>query len=73
VASTIEDKLELACDHFQNIMGSVPNRNHLLNLDQLNLRHLSADDAMAQEVPFSREEVRKVIIFLVDIVKASDV
>jgi hypothetical protein len=43
-------------------MGSVPNRNHLLNLDQLNLRHLSADDAMAQEVPFSREEVRKVIM-----------
>jgi hypothetical protein len=62
VASTIEDKLELARDHFQNIMGSVTNRSHLLNLDQLNLRHLSADDAMALEAPFSREEVRKVIM-----------
>jgi hypothetical protein len=62
VAASISDKLALAHDHFQNIMGSVPTRGRLLNLGRLNLRHLSADDARALEAPFSREEVKQVIM-----------
>jgi hypothetical protein len=61
-ATNGEDKLALAREYFMNIMGSVPTRRRLLNLERLNLHRLSADEARALEAPFSREEVRKVIM-----------
>jgi hypothetical protein len=62
MATSVEEKLNLARDYFMNIMGSVPARSANLNLEQLNLRRLTPDDARALEAPFSLDEVRKVIM-----------
>jgi mannosylglycoprotein endo-beta-mannosidase len=63
-ASSLDDKLELAREHFMSIMGSVPSRSRLLNLESLNLRRLSPEEASALEAPFTCDEVRKVIMDL---------
>lgn len=62
VASAAEDKLTLAQDYFSKIFGSVAPRRRRLNLDGLDLGSLSAAEARDLEAPFSRDEVRKVIL-----------
>jgi hypothetical protein len=56
------DKLELAQDYFEDIMGSVPSRDRLIDLEQLTLSCLSPEDAANLEAPFTVEEVRKVVM-----------
>jgi hypothetical protein len=61
-ATSIDDKLELASEYFAGIFGSVAVRNPALNLNAVNLPSLSAIQARELEAPFSREEVRKVVM-----------
>lgn len=61
-ATTTDDKLELAEDYFSEVLGTAPRRQRMLNLDAIPFRSLSPSQVRDLEAPFSREEVRKVVM-----------
>jgi exonuclease III len=62
VATTIDDKLDLATEYFSGIIGSVPLRQLALNLDALQLPSLTATQARSLGAPFTKDEVKKIIM-----------
>ncbi|XP_071683367.1 uncharacterized protein [Lolium perenne] len=61
-ATSVSDKLDLATEYFSEVFSTIPPRQHTLNLDAVDLLMLTTEQACALEAPFSREEVRKVIM-----------
>jgi hypothetical protein len=59
---SIADKLELATDYFSEVIGSAASPQRALNLEELELPALSATQSTMVEAPFTREEIRKVIM-----------
>ncbi|KAM0847103.1 hypothetical protein ACQ4PT_055230 [Festuca glaucescens] len=61
-ATGIDDKLQLATDYFTGVFGSTAHMQSRLDLDAINLPSLTAAQARELEAPFSKEEVRKIVM-----------
>jgi hypothetical protein len=59
---SLSDKLDLATEYFSGVFGAAASRSSRLNLEEMELPALSAIQAREIEAPFSREEVKKIVM-----------